>query len=296
MGRMAPEDAVRPASGRFYLGCAVWAHAGWVGSFYPPGTRPERFLELYSRRLTAVEGNTTFYSVPAEETLRNWRRRMREGFRFLPKLPRAVTHEGPLVPRLDEAGRFAWTVAALGSRLGPCFAQLPRTYGTALARDLDGFLSEWPKGAPPLFVEVRNREWFEGPWRERLAHLLAGRGAGRVVLDSRAIYERGAPAVRQERRKPDVPVVARATARRCMVRFVGHPELARNGRFLDQWAARVHRWLEDGREVYWFAHCPVEDRSPAIARELQRRLEERGAPVERLPWDGVAGQGALFRE
>lgn len=46
----------------FRLGCAVWSYKGWVGDFYPQRSRPTKFLHLYSQRLTAVEGNTTFYS------------------------------------------------------------------------------------------------------------------------------------------------------------------------------------------------------------------------------------------
>ncbi|MGK7947197.1 MAG: DUF72 domain-containing protein, partial [Microcystaceae cyanobacterium] len=47
----------------FYLGCAVWSYEGWLGSFYPTKTPKKDFLSLYSQRLTAVEGNTTFYAV-----------------------------------------------------------------------------------------------------------------------------------------------------------------------------------------------------------------------------------------
>jgi hypothetical protein len=48
---------------RFYLGCAVWGYKDWVGELFPPGSRQAGFLSLYSRRLTTVEGNTTFYAT-----------------------------------------------------------------------------------------------------------------------------------------------------------------------------------------------------------------------------------------
>ena len=52
----------------FFIGCAVWAYKGWVGELYPQGTRTADFLNLYSRRFTTVEGNTTFYAVPNQES------------------------------------------------------------------------------------------------------------------------------------------------------------------------------------------------------------------------------------
>ena len=52
-----------------YLGCPIWSFKGWVGNFYPKGTKPADFLREYARRLTTVEGNTTFYAVPAPKTI-----------------------------------------------------------------------------------------------------------------------------------------------------------------------------------------------------------------------------------
>jgi hypothetical protein len=44
----------------FYIGCPMWGYKEWVGNFFPRHTPPSDFLQLYSRRLTAVEGNTVF--------------------------------------------------------------------------------------------------------------------------------------------------------------------------------------------------------------------------------------------
>lgn len=277
-------------TGRFFIGCALWAHRGWVGGLYPEGATPQRFLDLYVERLTAVEGNTTFYAPPTDETLERWRRVMPGGFRFLPKLPREITHEGPLAGKTDEAARFAWHLNALGGRLGPCFAQLPPFYEADRLGDLLEFVGAWPEGVPPLTVEVRHPSWFEDGARQRLVHGLAERGAGRVILDTRPVYE--CPDDPQEdhpRRKPALPVLPQATAQTCVVRFVGHPEERRNLPYLEAWAERVHRWLNQGRDVYWFAHCPEEGHSPSILRTFQEILEQRGAPVPQLPWTRLGG-------
>jgi hypothetical protein len=47
----------------FYLGCAVWGYKAWVGDLFPPRSKQADFLRLYSRRLSTVEGNTTFYET-----------------------------------------------------------------------------------------------------------------------------------------------------------------------------------------------------------------------------------------
>jgi uncharacterized protein YecE (DUF72 family) len=55
----------------FYVGCPAWGYREWVGhnNFFPPKTQASDFLRLYSRKLLTVEGNTTFYALPSEETV-----------------------------------------------------------------------------------------------------------------------------------------------------------------------------------------------------------------------------------
>ncbi|MEM7305280.1 MAG: DUF72 domain-containing protein [Planctomycetota bacterium] len=272
---------------RFHVGCAVWSHSGWVGSFYPDGSRTADFLRLYAERLTAVEGNTTFYAVPTPETVVRWAAHAPDSFHFCPKLPRVVTHEGALAPRIADARLFLERTELFGRRLGPHFAQLPSTYGSHHLDDLGRFLQAWPREDAPLCLEVRHGGFYEESVRRELNAMLRRLGVGRVVLDSRPIYARGAPAVHQERRKPNVPLHADVTAGVAFVRFVGHPETERNAPYLDEWAERIGAWLADGTDVYFFAHCPIEDFSPEIARGLHTRLVEAGAPVDALPWDSV---------
>ncbi|MBW4535938.1 MAG: DUF72 domain-containing protein [Pleurocapsa minor HA4230-MV1] len=87
----------------FYLGCAVWSYKDWVGNLYPPKSQPRDFLNLYSRRFTTVEGNTTFYAIPSAQTIEKWVEQTPPGFKFCPKLHRQITHQGLLTPRISEA-------------------------------------------------------------------------------------------------------------------------------------------------------------------------------------------------
>src|SRR4026208_2514110 len=110
-----------------YLGCPIWSFKGWVGNFYPEGTKPSEFLREYSRRLTTIEGNTTFYAVPSQDTLAGWVAQMPETFRFCPKVPKAISHEKNLMDNSERAREFIRVMSGLGTRLGPMFTkQQPR--------------------------------------------------------------------------------------------------------------------------------------------------------------------------
>ncbi len=286
----------------FRLGCAVWAFKDWVGNFYPSGSRATDFLKLYGDRLLAVEGNTTFYSVPAPEMVQRWATHTPDEFRFCPKLPRTVTHNGPLMAHLPAALSFLSLMQGLGNRLGPVMAQLPPSYSPAAISDLADFLTAWPRETAPIAVEVRHRDWFTERSAAELTALLTRLGVGRVLLDTRPIYAWEAegdadPQLLSNRRKPKVPLQPVVTADFALVRYISHPRLMRNQDYLTAWASQVNDWLAAGKQVYFFVHCPLEIESPAIARHFQTCLETIGAPVPLLPWNQLAeppDQLALF--
>ena len=272
----------------FRLGCAVWAYKEWVGDFYPPRSRSADFLKLYSRRLTAVEGNTTFYSVPDSATVQRWASDTPPGFKFCLKLPRQLTHQGLLQPMLPGAIAFLERMSPLGDRLGPLFAQLPPSYSPANFDDLTAFLIGWPHAKAPLTLEVRHPDWFKPPYAQQLNQRLQELGVGRVLLDTRPIYDcPDDPQLYSERRKPKVPLHYNTTASFSLIRYISHPDLELNQVYLEQWVQPLTQWLQQGMEIYLFIHCPIEARSPTIARHVQQLLEQAGASVPPLPWDNL---------
>jgi uncharacterized protein YecE (DUF72 family) len=278
-----------------YLGCPIWLFKGWVGSFYPEGTKAADYLREYSRRLNTVEGNTTFYAVPAPGTLQKWAGEMPETFRFCPKLPRTISHSGTLMEHTEEAARFVEAMAGLGARLGPMFLQLPPSYSPKLFDDLRAFLESWP--APnKLAVEVRHSAWFDPAHHEMLNELLRERGMARVVIDTRPIRSLSGDKILEgsvylrllqaRERKPDVPILPERTADFVFLRYIGHPQMALNGAFLDEWANYLAAQLREGAEAYVFCHCPDERLDPWLCREFHTRV---GAKVSlpALPWDEI---------
>jgi uncharacterized protein YecE (DUF72 family) len=272
----------------FRLGCAIWAYKDWIGDFFPTGSRAIDFLRLYSRRLTAVEGNTTFYSTPTVETVQRWVTDTPNGFHFCLKLPRAVTHAGLLAPTSAATLDFLKRMQGLQPRLGPCFAQLPPTYSPAQLDDLTTFLTNFPRHDWPLALEVRHPQWFVEPHASELNQRLQQLGVGRVLLDSRPIYDKADdPQQLSDRRKPQLPLQPVLTANFSLIRYIAHPDPSQNHIYLQQWVTQVDDWLRSGTQLYFFVHCPIEQQSPTIARQFQHLLEQQNVPVPPLPWDAI---------
>lgn len=286
----------------FYLGCAVWAFKDWVGDFYPQGARPGDFLRLYGDRFTTVEGNTTFYSIPDDATVDRWAAQTPDTFHFCPKIPRLYSHSGALMPHFDPTQAFLKTLQRLGPRLGPVFLQLPPSYSPDRFADLRDFLTHWPRDTAPISVEVRHLAWFEQVHAQRLNDTLRRLGVGRVLLDTRTMYDGQAeglpdPQFTSERRKPKVPLQPIVTADFTLVRYISHPELNFNEPYILRWVPQLVKWLQQGKTVYLFIHCPDEARSPAIARYFYDTLKAAHPNLPPLPWDSVelpAAQLNLF--
>jgi uncharacterized protein YecE (DUF72 family) len=272
---------------RFYLGCAVWAYKDWVGDFYPRGSRSTEFLQLYSDRMATVEVNSTFYVIPDRQTVERWAKEASASFRFCPKFPKQLTHNGLLLPYIDQALHFLDLMSNFGDRLGVIFVQLPPRYSPANFADLEKFLQALPTQDYQIALEVRHADWFKAPYCDRINALLQKLGVGRVLLDSRPIYDLTAP-VQQERRKPNLPLQPVVTAPFSIVRFVSHPDRDLNMRFWQEWLIYVQDWLANGTQIYFFMHCPVEERSPHNAKYFQEMLEKANISVPSLPWNDLA--------
>jgi uncharacterized protein YecE (DUF72 family) len=278
-----------------YLGCPIWSFKGWVGNFYPKGTKPADFLREYARRLTTIEGNTTFYAVPAPKTIESWIEHTPETFRFCPKIPKAISHNGKLLDYVDRTLQFVDVMWPLGSRLGPMFLQLPPRYSPSLLGDLEAFLSRMPRDLR-LAVEVRHLDWFESPHRETLNQLLSSHNMARVVIDTRPIRSLQGDAIlagssyesllEARENKPEVPVFMERTGDFVFLRFISHPDLALNIEFINQWVDYLVPQIEKDADVFIFCHSPDNLIAPEICREFHTRIAAK-INIPPLPWDSI---------
>jgi uncharacterized protein YecE (DUF72 family) len=278
-GESGPESGTC-LSGRlpYRLGLPAWAFPAWRGRYFPAERSP---LDGYARVFNAVEGNTTFYRVPDENTVRTWADAVAgSDFKFCFKLPREVTHERPAHGRvLDD---FLAAIAPLEAHLGPLLVQFPAWAGPDDLRELAPLFDRLPAHRRHV-LEVRHPAFFADPGL--LEEVLDAHGLGRVVLDSRPLYQgdRSHPEVaRALHEKPDVPVDPRVTNGLAFLRLILHPDEASNEPWLKAWAGHVAGYLRGGVETWVMIHCPNNGRCPALAERFHALL--RGQPgMDALP-------------
>jgi len=268
---------------RIHIGLPFWGFDGWQGGLYARDARSSDYLGQYARVFNAVEGNTTFYAEPSTASVARWAAETGEDFRFCFKLPRAITHDAMLRDAWPRTRDFLERMRPLGPRLGALMIQLPPGFGTAELPDDLCFA-----------VELRSPELVQEGLPARLAEeILASRGIGRVIMDTRPLRDGPGdhPDILAARhKKPDLPVREEALTPDPVVRIVFHPEPEVNEPWLDRWARRLALWIRAGQRPLVFVHSPSNRESPAIARELLRRVGELEGVGSMPAWPGESGE------
>ena len=62
-----------------YLGTSGWSHRDWAGKLYPHDMPPAEYLTAYARHFSVVEIESTYYDLPARQTVEAWSRRSPDG-------------------------------------------------------------------------------------------------------------------------------------------------------------------------------------------------------------------------
>lgn len=269
---LAPEDprtqavlaaAPRALHPRFSLGVTGYSMRPWVGTVYPRGTPPEKYLEAYGRQFNAIELNATAYRLPDDDTIARWIEAVPAHFRFAPKFPQETGHSPDLAARVELAREFATRVSKLGERLGRTFLQLGPSVSPASLEGLRTLLDALPEGFP-VAVEFRHPGWFRGRRLIPAAFdLLAERRQAAVITDV---------AGRRDVSHASLPCPA------LFVRFVGNDLDPSDFTRLDAWARRIGEWASSGlSEVSFFVHEPENLRAPEASNAFVDRLPEAAA-------------------
>ncbi len=161
-----------------HIGCSGWAYDDWDDVVYGPGTAKARRLEAYAERFATVEVNSSFYRLPARDTVARWVAAVPDGFTFAFKASRYLTH----VKRLQGIGHGIRRLngrlrpAREAGKLGPILWQLPPNFAAEPSR-LAHVLELLPEGRHAF--EFRDRSWFT----DEVYALLREAGAALVVAD-----------------------------------------------------------------------------------------------------------------
>jgi len=279
----------------YHLGCPGWGLASWVGRLFPAGTRQPDFLRRYAEVFNTVEGNTTFYALPTADAVARWRDQVGPDFRFCFKFPRVISHDKLLHDCAADVAVFLDRVSPLGDLLGTLFLQLPPRFGPTQLPRLRAFLAALPAGFR-YAVELRDEAFFHaGPAEDDIVALLRERGVDLVLMDTRGIHASKSLAFAEIRgRKPNLPVVMRATASRPLVRFVPHETFDESRPLLEPWSQRVAAWIAEGKRPYFFMHAPDDTFAPENAYAFHAMLRAHADVGDLPPWPGAPRQLGLF--
>ncbi len=229
---------------RAFVGTSGYSYKEWKGSFYPEKLAASEMLKFYAERLNTVEINNTFYRMPTEKVLRQWGEQVPDGFTFVLKASRRITHLKRLQDVSDETTYLLHTASVLGTKLGAILFQLPPSMKKDLAR-LRVFLDLIPEGWQTA-IEFRHASWFE----EDVYDVLRMRNAALVIAETE---------------ETAVPFVSTADW--------GYLRLRRedyDGSDLQHWAERVRG--EGWDAAYVFFKHEDEAHAPRFATEFRELL------------------------
>jgi uncharacterized protein YecE (DUF72 family) len=275
-----------PPRGILYLGCPVWACADWRGSLYTADAARDDWLGQYAQVFKTVEGNSTFYGLPAAASVRRWAASVPDGFRFCFKFPREVTHDRKLVDAAAATMAFLERMDLLHGRLGPLLLQLGPNFAARDLTALDAYLDGIGR-ARPICVEVRHPDFYDdGAGEHALDVLLGNHGALRGNFDTADVFAVAADdetTVISQSRKPRVPRRATVTGGSAFVRFVGRNRVDDSAPALAFWVGQVSAWLAAGIDVHFFTHTPDDAHAPSLARLFHRLLAAHDPLLPPLP-------------
>jgi uncharacterized protein YecE (DUF72 family) len=282
---------------KLHVGCAMWSYAPWQGRYLPAALPARERLRAYASWCNAVEGNTTFYATPTPETVSSWAGQTAADFRFVLKLPKAITHERRLADVDEPLRAFLAAIEPLGGRVHALWVQLPPSFTPADVGALTGFL----RRLPPRYrscVEVRHRAFFEDPrWAGQLERALRAAGAEWVTFDTTVLF--ASPPVSDAEReawtkKPRLPRRSEALTSYPVVRYIGRDDPDRTVAGWRPWLDEVAGWLREGRSPTVFIHTPDNLDALALARRFHHDVRARVPELEPLGEPIPVGPPTLF--
>jgi uncharacterized protein YecE (DUF72 family) len=250
------------------VGTSGFSFADWVGPFYPSGTRGPDMLAYYAQHFASVELNSSYYGIPRPGTMELLDRKTPDGFEFVVKGYKSMTHE--------QSGPSPEDLAAFRECLGPLRAagklrgvllQFPWSFRpTQAARKRLEALHQALSPEAPLFVEFRHASWLV----PRVFEFLEQRGMGYCSVDEPTL-----PGL--------VPPEARVTGEQAYVRLHGRNRDTWWGRGgdrydynytpeeLSEWVRKIRELAERSKQVYVFfnnCHAGQAARNALLMRDM----------------------------
>jgi uncharacterized protein YecE (DUF72 family) len=277
-------------TGDVRIGTSGYSFADWVGTVYPPGTKPGGFLSHYAKLFNSVEINATYYRTPSPQTFARMVEKTPEDFTFVVKVPRAMTHDLVAFDREVEPFHQAIEPLVRARRLGGLLAQFPYAFVPSeasrrhLAKLARSFGSE-----NPVHVEFRHDAWAN----EATFDLLRTLGLGFVNVDLPELPHLPRPSEIATNRTGYVRLHGRnettwwnhdkalaSTLSKAKAKTKAEANASAGGRYdylyskseLEPWAARIERLAAETDVTYVFANNCHLGQSVVNALQLGQRL------------------------
>ena len=237
-----------------------------------------------AERMNSVEINGSFYALQRRTSFQAWAASVPEDFVFAVKGGRFITHmkklsgvETPL------ANFFASGVLALDQKLGPILWQLPPNLGFDAER-IDAFCAQLPRTAGSAATLAANHDQRVSDDhalikaahpRHRLRHAIEVRHESFRTPEFYELLRRHKIALVVADNPGQWPIITEITTDLMYVRLHGHDQLYASGysdHQLDQWAAKITSWTEQGCDVYVYCDNDAKVRAPYDAMGLLARL------------------------
>jgi uncharacterized protein YecE (DUF72 family) len=235
---------------RLHIGTSGYNYPEWRGTFYPDELPAKKMFEFYAGRFDTVEINYTFYRMPTPKTTAGWREQAPEGFQYVLKAPRRITHDKRLRDCAEDVAFFCESARGLGPHMAPLLFQLPPNLKCDLPR-LEAFLQLLPRDVRAAF-EFRHESWHD----EAVYAQLRTRGAALCIAD---FGDRTTPLV--------------VTARHGYFRLRDEGYTPAD---IDRWAELVAERSADWDDAYVFFKHEDEGKGPEFAQQFKSCLRKRG--------------------
>jgi uncharacterized protein YecE (DUF72 family) len=247
-----------------YIGTQGWIYEGWEGPFYPRKTSSKDMLRLYSRIFNTVEIDSTFYAIPAKNTVTGWYERTPKDFKFCVKIISEITHKKRLRDVEQELESFLERIRLLGEKLGAILIQMPPDFTPAEFSSLRSFLTLLPQDLN-FAIEFRDSDWLKD---DRFLEELKAYKVAVALGDSRWID-----------RKLSLSLVEQPTSTFSYVRWLGPRELTDFSRVqIDRaeemrlWAVGIQRLSTRVDVIYGYFNNHFQGHSPASCAEFKQIL------------------------
>ena len=204
---------------------------------FPESFQQSSRLSYYSSLFDSIEINRSFYALPKGKTVAKWSREVPEHFRFTFKLWKQITHANGLQFQDADVNDFMEAINNVDKKKGCLLIQFPASIKSQCLYQLERLLyviqGNDPNNEWKTAIEFRDSSWYN----EDTYNVVHEFGAAIVIHD------------KLRAASPHVTI----SPNTIYVRFHG-PQGDYRGTyteaFLNEYAAYVHEWLDEGKSVF----------------------------------------------